>query len=55
MPIPIKDLTPVAGWPVTYGSDGAPEGPSEESELVVDALVEPASCCAGARTRRRSA
>ncbi len=39
MPIPIKDLTPVAGWPVTYGSNGAPEGPSEESELVVDALV----------------
>jgi amidase len=39
VPIPIKDLTPVAGWPVTYGSHGAPEGPSEESELVVDALV----------------
>ncbi len=40
VPIPIKDLTPVAGWPVTYGSNGAPEGPSAESELVVDALVE---------------
>ncbi len=39
VPIPIKDLTPVAGWPVTYGSRGAPEGPSAESELVVDALV----------------
>ncbi len=39
VPLPIKDLTPVAGWPVTYGSHGAPEGPSEESELVVDALV----------------
>jgi amidase len=39
VPIPIKDLTPVAGWPVTYGSHGAPEGPSERSELVVDALV----------------
>jgi amidase len=38
VPIPIKDLTPVAGWPVTYGSNGAPEGPSEESELVVEAL-----------------
>jgi amidase len=38
VPIPIKDLTPVAGWPVTYGSHGAPEGPSEQSELVVDAL-----------------
>jgi len=40
VPIPIKDLTPVAGWPVTFGSNGAPEGPSEESELVVDALVD---------------
>jgi amidase len=39
VPIPIKDLTPVAGWPVTYGSHGAPEEPSERSELVVDALV----------------
>ena len=38
MPLPIKDLTPVAGWPVTYGSHGAPEGPSERSELVVEAL-----------------
>jgi amidase len=38
VPLPIKDLTPVAGWPITYGSNGAPEGPSEESELVVDAL-----------------
>jgi amidase len=39
VPIPIKDLTPVAGWPVTYGSHGAPVGPSERSELVVGALV----------------
>jgi amidase len=39
VPIPIKDLTPVAGWPVTFGSRGAPEGLSEESELVVDALA----------------
>jgi amidase len=38
VPIPIKDLTPVAGWPVTYGSNGAPEGPSAQSELVVEAL-----------------
>lgn len=40
VPIPIKDLTPVAGWPVSYGSNGAPQGLSETSELVVDALVE---------------
>src|ERR1700709_704706 len=39
VPIPIKDLTPVAGWPVTYGSNGAPEGPSERSELVVDSFT----------------
>jgi amidase len=39
VPLPIKDLTPVAGWPVTFGSRGAPEGLSEESELVVDALA----------------
>ncbi len=39
VPIPIKDLTPVADWPVTFGSDGAPEGPSAESEMVVDAFV----------------
>ena len=39
VPIPIKDLTPVAGWPVTYGSHGAPEAPSAVSELVVDALT----------------
>jgi len=39
VPIPIKDLTDVAGWPVTYGSNGAPEGVSEASELIVDNLV----------------
>jgi amidase len=38
VPIPIKGLTAVAGWPVTYGSNGASDAPSEESELVVEAL-----------------
>ncbi|HET9076179.1 MAG TPA: amidase [Acidimicrobiales bacterium] len=38
VPIPIKDLTPVAGWPVTYGSRAAPQGASSESELIVDAF-----------------
>jgi amidase len=38
VPIPIKDLTLVEGWPVTYGSNGAPEGPSEEDELIVASL-----------------
>jgi amidase len=39
VPLPIKDLTPVAGWPVSYGSHGGPPGVSDESELVVDALA----------------
>ncbi len=38
VPIPIKDLTAVAGWPLTYGSNGAGDELSEESELVVEAL-----------------
>jgi amidase len=39
VPLPIKDLTAVAGWPVTFGSRGASDRPSEESELVVEALL----------------
>jgi amidase len=38
VPLPIKDLTPVAGWPVTHGSRGAPDTPSQESELTVEAF-----------------
>ncbi len=38
VPIPIKDLTAVAGWPVTYGSWSADAAPSETSELVVQAF-----------------
>src|SRR3954452_7352921 len=38
VPIPIKDLTPVAGWPVTYGSRGGPKGVSAEGELTTEAL-----------------
>jgi amidase len=38
VPIPIKDLTKVAGWPVTYGSWAAPAGVSDETELIVDAF-----------------
>jgi amidase len=38
VPVPIKDLTAVAGWPLTYGSNGARDELSEESELVVEAL-----------------
>jgi amidase len=49
VPVPVKDLTPVEGWPVTYGSSAAPEGPSEESELVVEALRR-AGCVLTGRT-----
>ena len=38
VPIPIKDLSEVAGWPVTYGSWSAQDTPSETSDLVVEAL-----------------
>jgi amidase len=39
VPIPIKDLLPVAGQPVTYGSKGAPAGPSSVTEPIADAFV----------------
>ena len=39
VPLPIKDLTPVAGWPVTFGSRGGPSGVSPQSELIVDAFA----------------
>ncbi|MGA3146416.1 MAG: amidase [Acidimicrobiales bacterium] len=39
VPLPIKDLLPVAGQPVTYGSRGAPPGPSGVSEPIADAFV----------------
>ncbi len=35
VPIPIKDLFTVAGWPTTYGSNGVPEQPEAEDALVV--------------------
>jgi amidase len=38
VPIPIKDLTAVAGWPTTYGSWATGDDPSPEDELVVAAL-----------------
>lgn len=39
VPIPVKDLTPVAGWPVGNGSLASSEAPSEESELIVESLL----------------
>jgi len=47
VPIPIKDLTPAAGWPVTFGSAGASEDPSAESELVVEAFEQGGFVLAG--------
>lgn len=38
VPMPVKDLTAVAGWPVTYGSWAGPEGVSTEGDLIVDGL-----------------
>src|SRR6202041_1274030 len=38
VPIPIKDLTPVAGWPLTFGSSAGPAGVARESALVVKAF-----------------
>jgi amidase len=38
VPIPIKDLTLVAGWPATFGSWAASERPAEDTELVVEAF-----------------
>ncbi|MFL5857903.1 MAG: amidase [Solirubrobacteraceae bacterium] len=38
VPMPIKDLTPVTGWPVSYGSHAGPTEASELGEIVVDKL-----------------
>lgn len=38
VPLPIKDLTAVAGWPVTYGSNAAAGDRKAEDELVVAAF-----------------
>jgi amidase len=35
VPLPIKDLAQVAGWPTTYGSRGASPTPAATSQLVV--------------------
>lgn len=40
VPLPIKNLVRVAGWPTTYGSRGASDAPSEVSDPVVERFVE---------------
>lgn len=38
VPIPVKDLTAVRGWPCTFGSPGADDTPAEQTGLVVQRL-----------------
>ena len=40
VPLPIKDLVDVAGWPTTYGSAGASPAPATTSDQVVKRFVE---------------
>src|SRR5437763_172510 len=41
VPLPIKDVTDVQGWPLSYGSRGAADTPSNgPNELCVDAFLE---------------
>jgi amidase len=40
VPLPIKDLVDVAGWPTTYGSAGASPAPATTSDRIVQRLVE---------------
>lgn len=40
VPIPIKDLLDVAGWPTTYGSAGASLAPKASSDPVVQRFVD---------------
>jgi amidase len=39
VPLPIKDLNNVAGWPTTYGSLGASKAPATSSDPVVERFV----------------
>lgn len=40
VPLPIKDLVDVAGWPTTYGSAGASPAPAIASEPIVQRFVD---------------
>jgi amidase len=39
VPMPIKDLNPVAGWPCTYGSRAGSTGPQAHSDPLVERFV----------------
>ncbi|MFE2062693.1 amidase [Streptomyces sp. NPDC059467] len=40
VPLPVKDLLDVAGWPTTYGSAGAGKAPATDSDPVVRRFVD---------------
>jgi amidase len=40
VPLPVKDLNRVAGWPTTYGSRGASPAPNTETDLVIQRFVD---------------
>ena len=40
VPVPVKDLYDVEGWPNTYGSAGAPDDPAPRSALPVQRLAD---------------
>lgn len=40
VPLPIKDLNDVAGWPTTHGSRGTPRTPADTSDPVVERFVD---------------
>jgi len=39
VPLPIKDLNPVAGWPCTYGSRAGSTAPQAHSDPIVERFV----------------
>jgi amidase len=47
VPLPIKDLLDVDGWPTTHGSAGASRAPVPASDPVVQRLVGAGFCCSG--------
>lgn len=40
VPLPIKDLNRVAGWPTTYGSEASSAKPNDSSDPVVERFIE---------------
>jgi len=40
VPLPVKDLNRLAGWPTTYGSRGASTAPNAETDLVIQRFVD---------------